>query len=236
MVASPKPAPRTPVVRLQGVSKTYRRQGTPVDALSNVDIAIHPGEFTSIMGRSGSGKSTLLHILGMIDSDYEGSYWFDGILVSGRSPDELSTFRNRRVGFVFQSFHLLPQLSILENAALPALYAGNRTTEQCHAVARVRLEEMGLADRLDHRPRELSIGQRQRAAIARALVNDPRLILADEPTGALDSRTASEIIGIFHDLHRAGSTLIVVTHDPEVGAAAERTIHIHDGQTYDGVV
>jgi putative ABC transport system ATP-binding protein len=204
--------------------------------LSNVDIVIRPGEFTSIMGRSGSGKSTLLHILGMIDSDYEGSYWFDGILISGRSPDELSTFRNRRIGFVFQSFHLLPQLSILENAALPALYAGDRTTEECHAVAQDRLEEMGLSDRLDHRPMELSIGQRQRAAIARALVNNPRLILADEPTGALDSRTADEIIGIFHDLHRAGATLIVVTHDAEVGAAAERTIHIHDGQTHDGVV
>jgi putative ABC transport system ATP-binding protein len=236
MVASPRPATGPPVVRLQGVSKTYRRQGSPVSALSNVDIVIRPGEFTSIMGRSGSGKSTLLHILGMIDSDYEGSYWFDGILISGRSPDELSTFRNRRIGFVFQSFHLLPQLSILENAALPALYAGDRTTEECHAVAQDRLEEMGLSDRLDHRPMELSIGQRQRAAIARALVNNPRLILADEPTGALDSRTADEIIGIFHDLHRAGATLIVVTHDAEVGAAAERTIHLHDGQTHDGVV
>lgn len=235
MVANPKPATGPPVVRLQGVSKTYRRHGI-VHALSDVSVVIRPGEFVSIMGRSGSGKSTLLHILGMIDSDYEGSYWFDGILISGRSPDELSTFRNRRIGFVFQSFHLLPQLSILENAALPALYAGDRMTEECHAVARERLEEMGLADRLDHRPNELSIGQRQRAAIARALVNNPRLILADEPTGALDSRTAQEILGIFHDLHRAGSTLVVVTHDPEVGGAAERVIHIHDGQTHDGMV
>jgi putative ABC transport system ATP-binding protein len=235
MVASPKPAPSTPVVRLQGVSKTYRRQGAPVEALSDVNVVIHPGEFTSIMGRSGSGKSTMLHILGMIDSDYEGSYWFDGTLVSGRTPDELSTFRNRRIGFIFQSFHLLPQLSILENAALPALYAGDRTAEECRAVARAHLLEMGLSARLDHRPSELSIGQRQRAAIARALVNNPRLILADEPTGALDSRTANEILGILHDLNRAGTTLIVVTHDPEVGGAAERIIRIHDGQTYDGM-
>ena len=235
MVASPKPAPDPPVVRLQGVSKTYRRQGIPVEALHNADVTIHAGEFTSIMGRSGSGKSTMLHILGMIDSDYEGSYWFDGTLVSGRSPDQLSTFRNRRIGFVFQSFHLLPQLSILENAALPALYAGDRTTEECHAVARTRLEEMGLAERLEHRPAELSIGQRQRAAIARALVNNPRLILADEPTGALDSRTAREILGILRDLNRTGTTLIVVTHDPEVGGAAERIIRIHDGQTHDGM-
>jgi putative ABC transport system ATP-binding protein len=235
MVASPKPLTGVPVARLQGISKTYRLHGE-VHALSDVNVVIRPGEFVSIMGRSGSGKSTLLHILGMIDSDYEGSYWFDGISISGRSPDELSTFRNRRIGFVFQSFHLLPQLSILENAALPALYAGDRTTEECHAVARERLEEMGLTDRLDHRPNEVSIGQRQRAAIARALVNNPRLILADEPTGALDSRTASEILGIFRDLHRAGSTLVVVTHDPEVGAAAQRMIHIHDGQTHDGMV
>jgi putative ABC transport system ATP-binding protein len=222
-------------VRLQGVSKTYRRHGN-VPALHDVDLVIRPGEFVSIMGRSGSGKSTLLHVIGMIDSDYEGNYWFDGVLISGRSPDELSTFRNRRIGFVFQSFHLLPQLSILENAALPALYAGDRTTEECHQAARARLEEMGLADRLDHRPNELSIGQRQRAAIARALVNHPRLILADEPTGALDSRTATEILDIFADLHRAGVTLVVVTHDPEVGGAAERIIHILDGQTHDGVV
>jgi putative ABC transport system ATP-binding protein len=235
MVASPKPAPSTPVVRLQGVSKTYRRQGAPVEALSAVNVVIHPGEFTSIMGRSGSGKSTILHILGMIDSDYEGSYWFDGTLVSGRTPDELSSFRNRCIGFVFQSFHLLPQLSILENAALPALYAGDRTAEECRAVARARLQEMGLSARLEHRPSELSIGQRQRAAIARALVNNPRLILADEPTGALDSRTANEILGILHDLNRAGTTLIIVTHDPEVGCAAERIIHIHDGQTHDGM-
>jgi putative ABC transport system ATP-binding protein len=236
MVASPKPVPGTPVVRLQGVSKTYRRHGIPVEALSNVDVVIHPGEFASLKGRSGSGKSTMLHILGMIDSDYEGDYWFDGIMISGRSPDELSTFRNRRIGFVFQSFHLLPQLSILENAALPALYAGDRTTEECHAVAHARLEEMGLSNRLDHRPTELSIGQRQRAAIARALVNNPRLSLADEPTGALDSRTANEILAILQDLHRAGTTLIVVTHDPEVGAAAQRIIHIRDGQTHDGMV
>jgi ABC-type lipoprotein export system ATPase subunit len=246
MAATPQPVVRlTPirrpsvaaaVVRLQGVSRTYGHADVPVAALHEVDLAIHPGEFTAIMGRSGSGKSTLLHILGLIDSAYQGSYHFDGTVVSGRSADQLASLRNRTIGFVFQSFHLLPQLTILENAALPALYAGDRTVEECRAVAHARLEDMGLAQRLGHRPGELSVGQRQRAAIARALVNDPRIVLADEPTGALDSRTADEILGIFRDLHQAGSTLILVTHDHEVAAAAERVIHIRDGRTYDGVV
>ncbi len=226
----------TPVIHLEGVSKTYDRNGTPVQALREVDLVIHPGEFTAIMGRSGSGKSTMLHILGLIDADYEGRYWFDGAFVSDRSADELASLRNRAIGFVFQSFHLLPQLSILENAALPALYAGDRAPAQCRAVARARLEEMGLGARLDHRPMQLSNGERQRAGIARALVNEPRVVLADEPTGALDSRTAEDILDIFRRLHQAGSTLVMVTHDDIVGAAAERIIRIRDGQTNDGVV
>jgi putative ABC transport system ATP-binding protein len=186
------------------------------------------------MGRSGSGKSTLLHILGLLDAEYDGRYVFDGQLVSGLSADALSRLRNRKIGFVFQQFHLLPQLTILENAALPALYAGGRP-RQCRAAARARLEQMGLGHRLDHRPNELSIGQRQRAAIARALVNEPRLLLADEPTGALDSRTAMEILELLRDLHRGGATVVLVTHDHEVGAAAERIVHIRDGTTDDGV-
>lgn len=231
-----RPKHATAVVDLRGVSKFYGHGATPVAALQEIDLAIYPGEFTAIMGRSGSGKSTLLHILGLIDAEYEGIYSFDGTVVSGRSADQLARLRNRTIGFVFQSFHLLPQISILENAALPALYAGDRSVEECEAVAQARLIDMGLGDRLDHRPGELSVGQRQRAAIARALVNDPRIVLADEPTGALDSRTAEEILDIFRDLHRAGATLILVTHDHEVAAAAERVIHIRDGRTHDGVV
>jgi putative ABC transport system ATP-binding protein len=224
------------LIRLERVSKTYRRAGVPVPALYDINMAIACGEFAAIMGRSGSGKSTLLHILGLLDAEYEGSYWLDGELVSGRSADDLSPLRNRQIGFVFQSFHLLPQLTILENATLPALYAGERPREECRRIARARLAEMGLAHRLDHRPAELSIGQRQRAAIARALVNQPRVILADEPTGALDSRTAIEILDILQDLNRQGVTLVLVTHDPEVAAAAERIIHLRDGQTSDGTL
>jgi putative ABC transport system ATP-binding protein len=231
-----KPEGESPVIRLEGVSKTYQRNGTAVRALREVNLVIHPGEFAAIMGRSGSGKSTMLHILGLIDAEYEGGYWFNGDLVSGRSADQLASLRNRAIGFVFQSFHLLPQLSILENVALPALYAGDRTHRQCRAAARARLEDMGLGARMQHRPAQLSIGERQRAGIARALVNSPRVVLADEPTGALDSKTTEEILDIFHRLHQAGVTLVLVTHDHDVGAAAERIIRIRDGQTHNGVV
>jgi len=230
----PEPATQLPVIQLERVSKTYHRQGASVLALRGLDLVIRPGEFTAVMGRSGSGKSTLLHILGLLDAEYEGAYRLDGELVSGIDADALARLRNRKIGFVFQSFHLLPQLSILENAELPALYAGREPAE-CRAAARARLERMGLAQRLEHKPMELSIGQRQRAAIARALVNEPRVLLADEPTGALDTRTAQEILDILHDLHRDGATVVLVTHDHEVGEAAERIIHITDGQTHDGV-
>jgi putative ABC transport system ATP-binding protein len=237
-LASPPPASEAaaqlPVIQLERVSKTYHRQGATVPALHEVDLVIRPNEFAAIMGRSGSGKSTLLHILGLLDDEYDGTYRLDGELVSGLIPDELARLRNRKIGFVFQSFHLLPQLSILENAELPALYAG-RVPSECRSAARARLQQMGLHDRLDHKPMELSIGQRQRAAIARALVNEPRVLLADEPTGALDTRTAQEILDILHDLHRDGATVVLVTHDHEVGEAAERIIHITDGQTHDGV-
>jgi putative ABC transport system ATP-binding protein len=239
-VPSPLPpvrgvAPQFPVIQLENVSKTYRRQGAEVEALHGVDLIIRPGEFAAIMGRSGSGKSTLLHILGLLDDEYEGIYRLDGELVSGLAPDKPARLRNRKIGFVFQSFHLLPQLSILENAELPALYAG-RAPAECRATARACLEQMGLAQRLEHKPMELSIGQRQRAAIARALVNEPRMLLADEPTGALDTRTAEEILDILHSLHRDGATVVLVTHDREVSESAERIIHITDGQTHDGVV
>jgi len=232
---SPETAPRLPVIKLERVSKTYQRQGAEVVALRDVDLVIHPGEFAAIMGRSGSGKSTLLHVLGLLDAEYDGIYRLDGEVVSGFSPERLARLRNRKIGFVFQSFHLLPQLTIVENAELPALYAG-RNPGESRVAAQARLEQLGLGPRLDHKPMELSIGQRQRAAIARALVNEPRVLLADEPTGALDTRTAQEILDILHDLHRDGVTVVLVTHDREVSEAAERIIHISDGQTLDGVV
>jgi putative ABC transport system ATP-binding protein len=219
-----------PLIQLFEVHKSYRREGTPVHALRGVDLAIEKGEFAAIMGKSGSGKSTLLHLLGLLDADYEGRYVFEGELVSGRTPDQLSQLRNRRIGFVFQTFHLLPRLSILENAELPALYARNRSAADCRVAARARLEQMGLGERLDHKPSELSIGQRQRAATARALVNEPPLLLADEPTGALDSKTAREILDVLSGLHAGGVTVVLVTHDEEVASAAGRVVHVRDGQ------
>ncbi len=229
------PADSEPLIRLSGVSKTYGRDGVPVPALRDVDLTVQRGEFTAVMGPSGSGKSTLLHILGLLDGDYDGSYHLEGELMTGRSRDDLSLLRNRSIGFVFQQFHLLPQLSILENAALPALYSRVLGPEECERRARERLEQVDLGHRLAHRPNELSSGQRQRAAIARALVNEPALLLADEPTGALDSKSMREILEIFARLHAGGATIMLITHDTEVAAVAQRAIHFRDGQTLDGV-
>jgi putative ABC transport system ATP-binding protein len=234
MSAVPSLAPRPDLIRLASVSKTYRRDGVPIRALRHVDLSVADGEFVALMGPSGSGKSTLLHILGLLDTEYDGTYRFGGRLVSGYPADELSPLRNREIGFVFQSFFLLPQLSILENAALPALYANDRSADECTRAARARLEQMRLGHRLCHRPNELSIGQRQRAAIARALVNDPRVLLADEPTGALDSRTARTILDIFLALHRDGRTVVLVTHDQDVASVADRIVYVRDGQTSGG--
>ncbi|MBW2273640.1 MAG: ABC transporter ATP-binding protein [Deltaproteobacteria bacterium] len=222
------------VIRLDDVSKTYQHGSVPVRALSHVDLEIARGEYTAIMGPSGSGKSTLLHVLGLLDAGYEGRYELLGEPVSGRTAEELSALRNRQIGFIFQTFHLLPHLSILENAELPALYAGNRPARECRAAARARLEQMGLGSRLNHKPQEISIGQRQRAAIARALVNDPPLLLADEPTGALDSKTVAEILDILGELHSNGTTILLITHDRDVSEATERTVHVRDGQMHDG--
>jgi len=229
-------AEESPLIRLAGVSKTYGRDGVPVAALRSVDLAVTTGELTAVMGPSGSGKSTLLHILGLLDADYEGTYHFGGERMSGRSQDQLSRLRNREIGFVFQQFHLLPQLTILENAALPALYARDRSPEECQRLARTQLVQVGLGNRLDHRPSEISTGQRQRTAIARALVNEPRVILADEPTGALDSKSSRELMDLFSQLHEAGSTILLITHDRDVASVAERIIHVRDGQTIDGLV
>ena len=223
-----------PLLCLSGVSKAYANVGVPVQALKDVDLEIHTGEFVALMGPSGSGKSTLLHILGLLDADYEGSYDLNGRRISGLTADELAPVRNREIGFVFQTFHLLPGLSILENAALPALYARDRSAAECTEEARNRLKQMGLGHRLNHKPSELSIGQRQRAAIARSLVNDPSLLLADEPTGALDSKTVQEILDIMVELYERGTTIVLVTHDRDVASVARRVIHVRDGQTEDG--
>jgi len=228
--------PEKPLLALEGVSRTYGHDGVPVHALRGIDMAVARGELLAVMGPSGSGKSTLLHVLGLLDADYTGTYRFDGDLVSGRDADGLSALRNREIGLVFQQFHLLPQLSVLENAALPALYARDTSPDVCEKRARERLLQVGLGDRLDHRPNELSSGQRQRAAIARALINEPRLILADEPTGALDSKTAQEILDLFLQLHRSGSSIVLITHDLDVASAAERIVHIRDGQIIDGLL
>jgi len=223
------------VIRLAGVSKTYTLGDVTVPALRDVDLVIERSEFVAIMGPSGSGKSTLLHILGLLDAEYSGCYELGGEAVSGRSPDELSAVRNREIGFVFQQFHLLPALSILENTALPALYARDREPAQCTADARRCLEELGLADRLHHRPSELSIGQRQRAAIARSLVNRPSLLLADEPTGSLDSKTVREILDILVELNQQGTTVVLVTHDRDVATIARRSVHVRDGEIFDEI-
>jgi ABC-type lipoprotein export system ATPase subunit len=221
------------VIQLTGVSKAYSQGKVRVDALRSVDLLVRDAEFLAIMGPSGSGKSTLLHILGLLDADYAGSYSLNGTEVSGLASDALAPVRNREIGFVFQQFHLLPALSILENVALPALYARNRLPEQCLSDARQRLEQMGLSHRLDHRPGELSIGQRQRAAIARALVNQPSLLLADEPTGALDSKTVREILDILLELNEQGTTVVLVSHDRDVAGIAGRIVHVRDGEIFD---
>jgi len=222
------------LIELGAVRKVYRRGGVPVEALRGVDLRIDFGEFVAITGPSGSGKSTLLHVLGLLDAEYEGSYRLNGTCVSDLGDDDLPPLRNREIGFVFQSFHLLPSLSVLDNAALPALYARNRSEAECKQAARTRLVQMGLGDRLEHKPGQLSIGQRQRAAIARSLVNEPNLLLADEPTGALDSKNVQQILDILAGLHERGTTVVLVTHDRDVAATAERIVHVRDGQIGQG--
>jgi putative ABC transport system ATP-binding protein len=217
------------LIDIQQVRRSYRMGDNEVVALQGVDVQIDHGEFVTIMGPSGSGKSTLMHILGCLDRPTSGHYVLDGAAVE-RLPDlELSRLRNRKVGFVFQSFNLIPQLSIIENVELPLIY-GATEREMRRARAREMLEAVGLGQREDHRPTELSGGECQRAAIARALVNAPPLVLADEPTGNLDSRTGIEIMKIFQKLHEGGATLVLVTHDPEVAKWSERIIAMRDGR------
>jgi len=217
-----------PLIQLRGLRKVYGTGDLAVEALRGVDLDIHRGEYLAVMGPSGSGKSTLMHILGLLDSPTAGSYRLDGDEVSTLTRRRLAALRNRSIGFIFQNFNLLPRASLARNVELPLLYAGVPRSDRRARAARA-LEQVGLADRGRHRPNQLSGGQRQRAAIARALVTDPFVIMADEPTGNLDQNTGHEILEVFEELHRHGQTLIVVTHDPAVARRAQRTIHIVDG-------
>jgi putative ABC transport system ATP-binding protein len=216
------------LIDIQQARRSYRMGDTEVVALQGVDVQIEPGEFVTIMGPSGSGKSTLMHILGCLDRPSSGRYVLDGAAVESLPDLELSRLRNRKVGFVFQSFNLIPQLSIIENVELPLIY-GSVEREARRERARRMLGAVNLAHRENHRPTELSGGECQRAAIARALVNSPALVLADEPTGNLDTRTGVEIMKIFQKLHEGGTTIVLVTHDPEVAKWSDRIIAMRDG-------
>ncbi len=215
------------MIELKGITKTYFLGGQRVEALSSVDLRIGKGEFVSIMGPSGSGKSTLMNIIGCLDRPTSGAYTLNGIRVEEMDDDGLAAVRNRNIGFVFQSFNLLAKQTALENVELPLLYAG---VEGAARMAAEALREVGLENRMGHRPNELSGGQKQRVAIARAIVMQPPIILCDEPTGNLDSRTGAEVMELFRDLHGKGSTLVVVTHDNEIAAHSGRVITIKDGR------
>lgn len=217
------------MIEMRNLTKTYEMGTQVVHALRGVDMIIEEGEFVAIMGPSGSGKSTLMNMIGCLDIPSGGIYKLDGIDVSDMSPDQRSRIRNKRIGFVFQQFNLLPRTSALKQVALPLMYAGISRSDRVKR-AKEALTLVGLGDRMDHKPDELSGGQQQRVAIARALCNDPNIILADEPTGALDTQTGEEILGIFKHLHEEkGITIIMITHDPEIAAHAERSIWIRDG-------
>ncbi len=216
------------VIELSGIKKIYQVGGQEVAALAGIDLNISKGEFAALMGPSGSGKSTLMNILGCLDRPTVGSYKLDGQEVATLSDDELAVTRNRRIGFVFQNFNLLSRISAADNVALPLVYAGVGRKER-EVKAKKILDAVGLGDRAEHQPNELSGGQRQRVAIARALVNDPNIIMADEPTGNLDTKSTKEIMEIFEGLHREGRTIILVTHEPDIAACASRQLLVRDG-------
>lgn len=217
------------MISMQNITKSYEMGTQVVHALRGIDMEINEGEFVAIMGPSGSGKSTLMNIVGCLDVPNSGTYTIDGIDVSHMTDDEQANIRNQRIGFVFQQFNLLPRTTAVKQVALPLMYAGYDRAERT-ARAKEALQAVGLGDRMDHRPDELSGGQQQRVAIARALATDPSIILADEPTGNLDTQSGEEIMQIFQELHREkGITLIMITHDPEIGEQAERVIWIRDG-------
>jgi putative ABC transport system ATP-binding protein len=218
-----------PLIRCESLAKRYLVGGGTVHALRDVTLTVMPGEFVAVMGPSGSGKSTFMNLVGCLDSPTSGRYWLAGEAVDAMDRDALAAVRNRRIGFVFQQFNLLPRTSALDNVELPLLYAGIPRAQRRERALR-RLVQVGLGERVDHHPAQLSGGQQQRVAIARALVNDPALILADEPTGALDSRTSIEVMALLQALNRDGITIVVVTHEADVAAFASRIITFRDGR------
>ena len=217
------------LIKLEKISKIYKMGNTSVKAVDGIDLEIKEGEFLGIMGASGSGKSTLMNILGILDSPTEGKYLLKGKDVSSLNDTEASLIRNKEIGFVFQTFNLIKGLTAFENVETPLIYAG-MPKKRRKEIVEYYLEKMGIADRMNHKPNQLSGGQRQRVAIARALVNEPSIILADEPTGNLDSKTTNEIIELFHKIHSEGKTIVLVTHEQEIGKETERTIVLRDGK------
>lgn len=216
------------VIDIKGITRNFQLGQETVKVLKGIDLIIEKGEYVAFMGPSGSGKSTLMNLLGCLDTPTSGSYILNGADVSKMTDDELAEIRNKEIGFVFQTFNLLPRTTALDNVALPMIYAGKSKTERNERAAEV-LKNVGLADRMDHKPNQLSGGQRQRVAVGRALVNKPSIILADEPTGNLDSKTSVEIMNLFDEIHAAGNTVILVTHEEDIAEHAHRVIRLRDG-------
>ncbi len=216
------------LISIRDLNKTYVMGSEKVEALKSVSLEINKNEYVALMGPSGSGKSTLMNLLGCLDSPSRGEYWLNGTEVSTMDDGDLAEVRNKEIGFVFQTFNLLPRLSALENVALPLVYAGMSKEARLEKARKV-LESVGLGDRVNHKPNELSGGQRQRVAVARALVNDPAIILADEPTGNLDTKTSYEIMGLFEQIHKLGNTVILVTHEHDIALHAHRVVRLRDG-------
>jgi putative ABC transport system ATP-binding protein len=229
MAMLPPDVPRDAVIVTRNIQRDYDMGGEVVHALRGVDVTIRKNEFVAIMGPSGSGKSTLMNLIGCLDSPTGGEYWLNGHRVSELEDDALARIRNKEIGFVFQTFNLLPRATALHNVELPLVYAGLGSRER-RVRATEALDRVGLADRMQHRPNELSGGQRQRVATARALVNQPSILLADEPTGNLDSTTSQEIMGLFDALYREGQTILLVTHELDIAAHARRQVHLKDGR------